>query len=154
MCILSAGRRRLRELSEITLANITLYHNLARRFPDILGVADVTHSSSVSTAYPPSRFSVWPVVYDSMSSSMPHRFTSYADGQRRTRSAGRETRTWCLFSASFLVNVFPHPPLQKNGFSPVCVSRWRLRSCCRLNDSAHMSHANGRGGEAGYELTC
>lgn len=65
-------------------------------------------------------------------------------------------RTWCLLSASFRVNVFPHPPLQKNGFSPVWVSRWRLRSCCRLNESAHMSHAKGRGGDAGYwdALTC
>ena len=65
---------------------------------------------------------------------------------------GQQTHTWCRFSASFLVNVFPQPPLQKNGFSPVCVSRWRLRSCWRLNESAHMSHANGRGGDAGNWL--
>ncbi|GBE81103.1 hypothetical protein SCP_0308280 [Sparassis crispa] len=53
-------------------------------------------------------------------------------------------RTWCLFSASFLVNVLPQPPLHTNGFSPVCVSRCRFRSCCLLKDNAHMSQEKGR----------
>ena len=60
------------------------------------------------------------------------------------------TLTWCRFSASFLVKVFPQPPLQIKGLSPVWVSRCLFRSCCRLNDKAHWSHENGLDGEAGY----
>jgi len=67
------------------------------------------------------------------SSSLPHCFTS-----------------WWRLSASFLVKVFPHPPLQTKGLSPVCVSRCLFRSCWRLKDKAHWSQENGRVGDAGY----
>jgi len=53
-------------------------------------------------------------------------------------------------SCANLVNDFPQPPLHKNGFSPVCVCRWRLKSWALLKDSAHISHEKGRDGEAGY----
>ncbi|KAH9485171.1 hypothetical protein JR316_0002078 [Psilocybe cubensis] len=64
-------------------------------------------------------------------------------------NASRFGRTWCRFKASFLVKVFPHPPLHKYGFSPLCVSRWRFKSCWRLKDNAQRSQGKGLTDEVG-----